>query len=285
MKITGETKTLGIFGYPVSHTLSPIMQNAAIEALGLDYTYLPFEVRPEELGYAVRGLKALNIAGVNVTVPHKERVIQFLDEATDEARLIGSVNTIENRNGVLIGHNTDSRGYIRSLREEAGFEPEGKNVLIIGAGGAARGIIAGLAIEGAFKIFIANRTVERGKGLGMEFGNKFKDIEFAAFPLSSLKDPQLLSSIDLVVNATSMGLEGQGPDIDFTSTPIHTLVSDIVYKPPVTVFLEKAKNAGRKTVGGVGMLIYQGAISFEIWTSRKAPVDVMKRVIQPVCEP
>lgn len=279
MKITGDTQVLGIFGCPVKHSLSPLMQNAAIEALGLNYIYIPFEVRPDDLEAAVKGIKALGIAGVNVTIPHKERVIPFLDEITEEARLIGSVNTIENESGKLIGHNTDSSGYIRSLREDAGFEPKEKKILVIGAGGAARGIIAGLLMEGASEITIANRTVGKGEMLAKEFGEKFKGIRIAALPLSSLKDPQVLSSIDLIVNTTSMDLVGEMPEVEFSLTAPSVVVSDITYKPPVTPFLKKAQDAGRRTIGGLGMLVYQGAISLEIWTSKKAPVEVMKKAL------
>jgi shikimate dehydrogenase len=281
MKIVGETKVLGIFGYPIRHTLSPLMQNAAIEALGLNYVYVPFEVSPSELEAALKGIRALGIKGVNITVPHKEKVISFLDEVREEASLIGAVNTIENRNGRLIGHNTDARGYISALREDAGFDPRGKRVLVIGAGGAARGIIAGLSIEGVSNITIANRTVEKGEALVEEFGKVFHGIRFAAHPLSSLKDPRILSSIGLIINTTSVGLKEGALDVDFTLTPSQTLVSDIVYKPPLTPFLKKAREAGRKTIGGLGMLIYQGAISLEIWTSKKAPVEVMKKSLAP----
>lgn len=279
MRVTGETKLLGIFGYPVKHSLSPLIQNAAIEALGLNYVYVPFEVSPEQIETAVKGVRAFNIIGVNVTVPHKERVIPFLDRLTEEAALIGSVNTIENRDGKLVGHNTDSRGYIRSLREDAGFEPKGKNILIIGAGGAARGIIAGLSMEGVSEIKIANRTVEKGEILAREFQDKFERARFTASSLSALQDPKILLAVDLIVNTTSMGLEGKMPDIDFSLTLPHTLISDIVYKPLITPFLKMAHEAGRKTIGGLGMLVYQGAISLEIWTSRKAPVEVMKNAL------
>lgn len=285
MKVTGETKVIGIFGYPVRHSLSPLMQNAAIEALGLNYIYVPFEVRPEQLESAVNGIRSLGISGVNITIPHKEKVFPSLDEVTEEASLIGSVNTIENKNGRLIGHNTDSSGYIRSLREDAGFEPKGKNILVIGAGGAARGIIAGLSMNDASGIFIANRTLEKGKILAEEFKNKFKNINFSALPLSSLKDPKILSQVDLVVNATSMWLEEASPDVEFSLTPSYTLVSDIVYKPAVTPFLKKAQDAGLKTLGGLGMLIYQGAISLEIWTSQKAHVEVMRNSLRPFLTP
>lgn len=281
MKVTGYTKVLGIFGYPVEHSLSPLMQNAAIEAMGLNYIYIPFEIHPEELETAVKGIRSLGISGVNVTVPHKEAVMKFLDEITEEASLIGSVNTIENKNGRLIGHNTDSRGYIRSLREDAGFDPKGKRALIIGAGGAARGIAFGLFLEGVSEIIIANRTIEKAEEIKINITerDRHKSIQIKTAHLSYLKEPQILSSVDLIVNTTSMGLEGRAPDVDFASTSPHVLISDIAYKPPITSFLKKAQDAGRKTLGGLGMLLYQGAISFEIWTSNKAPVDVMKKAL------
>lgn len=279
MKVTGYTKVLGIFGYPVKHTLSPLIQNAAIEALGLPYVYIPFEVSPENLRSAINGIKSLGIVGVNITLPHKEKVIPFLDEITEEASLIGSINTIENNNDRLIGHNTDSKGYIRSLREDAGFDPKGKKALIIGAGGAARGVIAGLSLNRIAEIFIANRTLEKGEALAAEFRGKFKEVKFSAHPLSALNDPVILSSLDLIVNATSLSLEDRTIGVELSFTPPHVLISDIAYKPPITSFLKQAQEAGRKTLDGLGMLLYQGAISFEIWTSSKAPIDVMKKAL------
>lgn len=279
MKVTGYTKVLGIFGYPVGHTLSPLIQNAAIEALCLPYVYIPFEVSPENLRSAINGIKSLGITGVNITVPHKEKVLPFLDEITEEASLIGSVNTIKNKNGRLIGHNTDSRGYIRSLREDAGFDPKGKKALIIGAGGAARGVIAGLSVNGISEILIANRTLEKGEALAAEFGGKFKEIKFSAHPLSALTDPAILSSLDLIVNATSLSLEDKTIGVELSFTPPHALISVIAYKPPMTSFLKQAQEAGRKTLDGLGMLLYQGAISFEIWTSREAPILIMRKAL------
>ena len=279
MKVTGYTKVLGIFGYPVGHTLSPLMQNAAIEALDIPYIYIPFEVSPENLESAINGIRSLGIIGVNITVPHKEKAIPFLDEITEEASLIGSVNIIENKSGRLVGHNTDSRGYIRSLQEDAGFDPKGKKGLIIGAGGAARGVVAGLSVNGISEIVIANRTLEKGEALAAEFGGKFREIKFSAHPLSSLKYPDILSSLDLIVNTTSIELDGKAVEVELSFIPPHALISDIAYNPPITSFLKQARKAGRKTLDGLGMLLYQGAITFEIWTSNKAPVDVMKKAL------
>ncbi|MBI4746371.1 MAG: shikimate dehydrogenase [Deltaproteobacteria bacterium] len=282
MKITGETKVIGIFGYPVSHTLSPLMQNAALEALGLNYIYVPFEVRPESLEFAVNGIRALGVSGVNVTVPYKESVMKFLDEIDESAGLIGAVNTILNKNGRLKGYNTDSPGYIRSLHEDAGFDPKGKTILVVGAGGGARGIIAGLLLNGTSEIVIANRTIEKAEEIKVNYAKicRRKHIQIKTAPLSYLNDPQILSSVDLIVNTTSMGLEGGFPDVDFSLTSRNVLISDIAYKPPLTQFLKKAQGAGRKISGGLGMLVYQGAISLEIWTGRKAPVEVMKNSLK-----
>lgn len=281
MMLCGDTKVLGIFGYPVRHTLSPLMQNAAIEALGLNYAYLPFEVRPDELGHAVKGIRALDIVGVNVTVPHKETVIPFLDEIDENAMLIGAVNTILNKNGRLIGYNTDAPGYIKSLREESGFDPKGKTILVIGAGGAAMGVIAGLFLSDASVIIIANRTIEKAERIRMSYKEKFLDrgVNIESSTLSCLREPAILSSVDLIVNTTSMGLDGGAPDVDFNSTSPNVLISDISYKPIITAFLQNAREAGRKTIGGLGMLVYQGAISFEIWTGHTPPLDVMKKAL------
>lgn len=282
MKITGKTKVIGIFGYPVSHTLSPLMQNAALEALGLNCIYVPFEVETNDLGAAVKGVRALGLTGVNVTVPHKEAVIPFLDEIDEDSKIIGAVNTILNKNGKLIGYNTDSPGYIRSLREEAGFDPKGKSVIVIGAGGAAKGIACGLFLAGASEIIIANRTIEKANEIRLNLNgiDKYKSEQVAIKTIHLSELNNNISNVDLIVNTTSMSLEGKAPDVDFASTSPHVLVSDIAYKPPLTPFLKRAREAGRKTLGGLGMLVYQGAISFEIWTGQKAPVDVMKNSLK-----
>jgi len=170
--ITGKTKIVGLFGFPVEHTLSPSMHNAAFEALGLDYCYISFNVHPDNLRPAALAIRVLNIAGVNITIPHKEAIIPYLDELDREAELIGAVNTVLNKDGRLIGYNTDGRGFIRSLKEEGGLTPKGKVIMIIGAGGAARSIAFSLALEGAEKIFINDIISEKAKELSCAVSTK-----------------------------------------------------------------------------------------------------------------
>ena len=181
MKITGKTKIVGIFGYPIEHTFSPLMHNAAFSALGLDYCYIPFEVQPKDLKSAVEGIRALNIRGVNITVPHKEAVIKYLDELSKEAKLIGAVNTIENRGGKLIGHNTDGRGFIKSLWDDAKTRVKGKSVLLVGAGGAGKGIAVSCALEGASEIIIANRTIKKADELVRYLKEILRRLNFQQF--------------------------------------------------------------------------------------------------------
>ncbi len=292
MNITAKTKILGIFGYPVSHTISPAMHNAVIKAIGLDMAYLSFEVKPSNLKDAINGIKGLGMLGVNITIPHKETVIKFLDEVSEEARLIGAVNTIVNRDGRLIGHNTDGYGYVSSLKEDCNFNPSGKNIVILGAGGAARGILVALAQKGVNKITVANRTVSRGISLIKTFKGKLPGIKFEAIGLKedvlkiSLKDAHLL------INATPSGMNygASRPcrrdngntvalvqKIPLDSLPKTAIVSDIVYNPLETILLKNAKRLGLTIHGGLGMLIHQGAKSFKLWTGIDAPIDIMRK--------
>lgn len=281
MKITGSTKIAGIFGDPIGHTLSPLMHNAAFESVGLDIVFLPFHVRSDERGAlkkAVESVRALNMVGVNVTIPHKEKVIKHLDWVDDDAALMGAVNTIVNRDGRLLGYNTDGAGFLESLGLDTGLFPEGKRAVIIGAGGAARSIAYALLKNGAVSVVIANRTVKRADGLAVELSARFKKPSIEAVALS---DVALLSTYaskaDLVVNTTSLGMMGKGePEVPLLSFKRGAVVSDIVYRPLETAFLKKAAQAGLKCHTGLGMLVHQGAIAFELWTGVKAPVEVMR---------
>lgn len=281
MKITGSTKTAGIFGDPIGHTLSPHMHNAAFESVGLDIVFLPFHVRSDERGAlkkAVEAVRALNMVGVNVTIPHKEKVIKHLDWVDDDAALMGAVNTIVNRDGRLLGYNTDGAGFLESLGLDTGFFPDGKRAFIIGAGGAARSIAYALLKNGAISVVIANRTIERADFLAKELSERFKKPSVEAVALS---DVALLSTYaskaDLVVNTTSLGMMGKGePEVPLLSFKRGAVVSDIVYRPLETAFLKKAAQAGLKCHTGLGMLVHQGAIAFELWTGVKAPIEVMR---------
>lgn len=278
MNITGKTKTLGIFGYPISHTLSPAMHNAVIKALGLDMAYLPFEVKPSNLKEAINGIKSLGIIGVNITIPHKESVIRFLDAISEEARLVGAVNTIVNKDRKLIGYNTDGSGYIASLKEELGFNPKSKRIIIIGAGGAARGILAALAAQKPKSITVANRTLSRAVSLIKAFKGKFRDTRFEAIGIDDNMLKMSFNSVDLLVNTTSVGMkQSKALKIPLETLPKIAIVSDIIYNPLETLLLKKAKKLGLTTHGGLGMLVHQGARSFKLWTGMDAPMNVMRK--------
>ena len=278
MNITSKTKTLGIFGYPISHTLSPAMHNAVIKALGLDMVYLPFEVKPPNLKEAINGIKSLGIIGVNITIPHKESVIRFLDDISEEARLVGAVNTIVYKDRKLVGYNTDGSGYMASLKEELGFNPKSKRIIIIGAGGAARGILAALATQKPKSITVANRTLSRAVSLIKAFKGKFRDTRFEAIDLDNNMLKMSFNSVDLLINTTSVGMkQSKALKIPLETLPKIAIVSDIIYNPLETLLLKKAKKLGLTTHGGLGMLVHQGARSFKLWTGMDAPMNVMRK--------
>ncbi len=280
MKPSSSTKLIGIFGDPVSHSLSPAMQNAAFEHMGIDAVYLAFHVpaRPAAaLKTAVSSIKALGFMGVNITVPHKEKVIEFLDHVDNEAVDIGAVNTIVNKAGKLIGYNTDARGYIESLRQETGFSPQGKNAVVIGAGGASRAIAFALLKAGAKRLVIANRTLRRAQTLSRDLKKRFLNAEITAVPLDKKFLRPIAEDSLLIVNTTSLGMiNNEELDFPLYSLPTDAVVSDIVYRPLDTGFIKKALIRGLSVHRGLGMLVHQGALAFELWTGKKAPLDVMR---------
>lgn len=271
MKIIGTTKITGIFGYPISHTLSPLMHNAAFEALKLNYVYIPFEVFPKDLSNACNALKALNIRGVNITIPHKEKVIKYLDKIDPLAKAIGSVNTIVNEDGMLIGYNTDGRGFIKDL-ETQGFKPKDKTIFVLGAGGAGRAIISTLSWMGAREIFVMDKNEIAAKNLSQKI-NKVVFVPFGQVE-NYIKD------LDLFVNATPVGMHDSDPSIikDFSNVNKNLFVYDLVYHRKTSLVVQ-AEKAGIKSSNGLGMLIYQGALSFELWTGKKAPISTMRNVL------
>jgi len=268
----------GLIGDPVEHSMSPVMHNAAFRELGIDYVYVPFRVRKGELRQAIEGMKALNIKGLNVTIPHKVDVIQFLDKLDPLAEKIGAVNTIVNDSGVLTGYNTDASGFLQALRE-SGIEPEGKNVVVLGAGGASRAVSFILAERGAHPV-ILNRLEEFdwARELASHISQSF-DREVAALELNRGNLAGVLDKADILVNATSVGMspnEGQTP-VDARLLRPELVVYDIVYNPVKTRLLREAEAAGAMTIGGLDMLVWQGALAFEKWTGQKAPVELMKQ--------
>ena len=269
--------SLGIIGYPIGHSISPVFQQAALDHLGIDATYRAHEIAPEEVAGFVSGLRSPGVLGINVTVPHKVAVIPHIDEVDEWASSAGAVNTIVNRDGRLTGHNTDGSGFLRSLREAGGFDPTGKRVLTLGAGGAARGVVLALVRQQVGHLTIANRTVERAERLA-ELA-RAGDVEAVAIGLSGSEVREAAASADLIVNCTTIGMshgpDEQGSPLSREQIPSTTLVNDLVYNPLETPLLREAAAAGASCLGGIHMLVYQGADSFEMWTGQPAPVDVM----------
>lgn len=276
-EISAKTKVLGIIGDPIEHSKSPEMHKCFAELTNENYLYHAFHVTRDKLADAINGVRALGIAGVNVTAPHKFEVMQYLDEISDDAKMFGSVNTVVNRNGRLYGYNTDARGFYKSLLR-VGIEIKGKDVLIFGAGGATQPIAVLFAMEGVKSLTVINRTEERAKRLA--------DYVFEKTGLA-VSTKRELSHYDVVINTTSAGMAPQleslpCADIDFIDE--NTAVSDMIYNPWETRFLAEAKRRGAKTVNGLGMLIYQGIIAYELFTGATLPesaYETAEKVVIP----
>jgi shikimate dehydrogenase len=255
------------------------MQEAAFEALGLQWRYLLIEVHQGDLEAAINGIRAMNFQGINLTIPHKVQVLKYLDEVSDEARLMGAVNTVRREGKRLIGENTDGKGFLRSLREDAGVDPAGQRVAVLGAGGAARAITVELALAGAAHIIVVNRSPERGR----ELVALLRERTPAPTDFVHWVDRYTLpAGASVLVNATSIGLYPNihdKPDIDYDTIRAGMVVCDVIPNPPHTPFLREAKMRGARTLDGLGMLVYQGAIAFKMWTGHDAPVDVMRHAL------
>ncbi|HVN85622.1 MAG TPA: shikimate dehydrogenase [Candidatus Binatia bacterium] len=274
--IRGSTKIVGIFGDPVAHSRSPAMHNAAFAHLGVDYIYVPLQVKPDDLRAAVVAIRALNLAGVNVTVPHKERILPLLDSVSEAATRAGAVNTVINRAGHLHGENTDGIGFVRALRDR-GVTPRGLRIVVVGAGGAARGVIAALVGSGARRVVIANRTFSRARRLARLFGGRETAIN--VLPLDALTAESTLADADLVVNATAIGLHGERfPDLAYAASRSTCLFYDLLYGAD-TDFLRSARRHRRPTLDGATMLLHQGAAAFSLWTGRRPPLSVMAKAL------
>jgi shikimate dehydrogenase len=268
----GSAKTYCIIGDPIQHSLSPGMQNAAFAATNLNCTYIAFRVPAAELKESVESLRSINVSGFNVTVPHKVEVMKYLDELDTSAKKAAAVNTVNNIEGIFRGYNTDIDGFVEPLRKRQ-VDFSGMHVLLLGAGGAARAVVAALAQEKPTKITIANRNLQRaddlskiGKGLGLKCET-----------LSLEKAQEVSPECDMIVNATTIGLAGEPSPIDHEHIKKGSIVYDIVYRPIVTDLIENAKYAQATVVYGYEMLIEQGAKAFEIWTGLPAPRDAMKK--------
>jgi shikimate dehydrogenase len=276
----GETRLCGIIGDPIEHIMSPVMHNAAFEKMKIDYFYVLFRVKREQLAKAIEDMRALNIRGLNVTIPHKVAIIPFLDKLDPLAEKIGAVNTVVNDEGILTGYNTDATGFLQALLER-GIEPKGKNIVILGAGGASRAISFILAERGS-NLVILNRLLELD--WAEELASKLSKIftkEVEALELNEANLAEVLEKADILINATRVGMT---PNIDETLVPFNLLkpslvVFDIVYNPIKTRLLREAEQAGAETISGIDMLVYQGALAFEKWTGLKAPIELMRKEV------
>ena len=276
--ISGKTQIYGVIGDPIEHSMSPAMHNAAFRELGLDFVYVAFKVSKDSLSNAIHGMRALNIKGLNVTIPHKVTVIPLLDKLDPLAEKIGAVNTIVNDKSILTGYNTDADGFLQVLLEK-GTEPKGKNVVILGAGGASRAISFILAERGA-NLIILNRKLELdwAEELALQISQLFNK-KTTALELNEKNSAKALEKAHILVNATSVGMH---PDINKTPVSSTLLkagltVFDIVYNPLQTRLRKDADAVGAWTISGLDMLAWQGALAFEKWTGRKAPVELMQR--------
>ena len=283
-EINGKTKIIGIIGKNIENSLSPLIHNQIILKHSLNFCYLPFQVAETNLGKAIQGIKALNIRGVNITFPYKEKVIKFLDEVEESALRIGAVNTIVNNKGILIGYNTDVIGFKKSLQEDGKFAIKGEKAVIFGAGGAARAVVYALLEEGIEEISIFNRTLERAKKIKQNLSSFFPKSRISVFPLEEEDMKDKIEKAHLLVNTTSLGI---APQSDNTPLPDEKLfhpdllVYDLIYHPAKTLFLRQAERAGAKIINGLPMLVYQGIESFYLWTGLKPEgKEVLKMIRQ-----
>ena len=273
--LSGASRVYGIVGFPVAQSLSPAMHNAAFHHLGLNAVYVPFPVRPAQLEAAVAGLTAAGICGFNVTIPHKAAILPLLQEVVTEAAAIGAVNTVRQDRGRLIGTNTDGAGFLSSLRHDLGFDPAGKTVLLLGAGGAARGIAFAVLGAGAGRLIIANRTQERAEALAADCRARYSRAIVEGGALTGVDD----CAPHLLINATTVGMgDGRAP-VDPARIGVREAVVDIVYHPAETPLLAHAKRLGLPHANGIGMLLHQGAAAFQFWTDREPPAAVMRAAL------
>ena len=272
--ISGTTQIYGLIGDPVEHSFSPPMMNAAFSYMNLDACYLAFQVETKKVSEAIAGIRALNFAGVNVTVPHKSSVIPYLDEVSPLAKKIGAVNTISIVKGHLKGTNTDFSGFIRSLKK-LNFSPKKKTIALLGSGGSARALVAGLADAGALRVMLHNRTAERAEKLVTEFSQYFPLTQLEAVSLQTIHETPL----DLLVNTTTVGMFSSDLPVDLKKCRKINLLADIIYRPSQTSLLKQAEELGINAVNGIDMLLYQGCDAFTFWTGKRAPEEVMRSQI------
>ena len=275
-RVFGHTFVVGLIGWPVEHSVSPPMQNAAFRALGLDWCYVALPVQPARVKEALAGVWALGLRGINVTVPHKQAVVSLVDELTPAARVIGAVNTVLVREDRLIGHNTDAGGFLRAVRE-TGLAVEGCSALVLGAGGAARAVVYALASVSA-QVTILNRSLDRARSLAHDLGAIDPGARLSAGPLDAAALQREAPRADLIVQTTPLGMWPHiesTPWVEEVPYPSGALLFDLVYNPRETRLMQWARRAGAKASHGLGMLVHQGAEAFKMWTGQEPPIEVM----------
>jgi len=276
------SSNIGVMGHPIGHTKSPIFQQAGLDELGIDETFEAWDVLPENLEAKVATFRESGFIASCVTLPYKQDVIPLVDELTEAAEAIGAVNWIFNRDGKLVGHNTDGSGFLRALKEKAGFDPKGANAVVFGAGGAARAIIYALKTAGVNRLTIANRTVETAQALA----NDFSEGRFKPTATGMTRDEltNYVPYANLLVNTTSLGMAGGPAELATPATAdmisADAVGYDAVYAPPITKFLREVEEAGGEPAGGMTMLVFQGIEGFEMATGKTAPVDTMFSAIE-----
>jgi shikimate dehydrogenase len=287
---TGATRLAGVIGDPVRHSLSPVLHNAALSALGLDWAYLAFPVPAGRAREALIGAAALGVEGLSVTMPHKTAVAEALDRCSATATALRAVNTVVRQQDELVGESTDGQGFIDSLRSEPGFDPSGRRCLIVGAGGAARAVVLALAQAGAAEVVVVNRTPERGRAAATLAG-----------PVGHMGQPPEIEGMDLVVNATPLGMMAGGPNGRAEAPPLGEggdpsplveldrlgpgqVLVDLVYLPPTTSLMEEARRRGVTAVNGVGMLVHQAGLAFKLWTGEEPPLAAMRAAADDVLQ-
>lgn len=279
-RIKGSTQLTCIIGSPVDHSKSPYMHNLAFEKLGLDYAYMAFDIKEGALKQGVDGLRTLNVRGFNITMPHKQEVMKYLDKIEEDAKLIGAVNTVLNNNGKLIGYNTDGKGFIKSL-EERNVKYIDEKIVIIGAGGAAKAIAIELALKGVKNIVIVNRTLEKAEAISHTINKNIEGSESRSLVLDEKLLKEELKDASILINTTSVGMgDSIDKNIIKNEDTLHKdlFVADLIYNPVKTKFLSMAEEKGCRIMNGLDMLVYQGALVFKIWTGADMPVEVMKKM-------
>ena len=273
MKIDGYTRLAAVVANPIKHSISPFIHNSAFEATNTNGVYLAWEVDAAELAETVANIRRYQMYGINLSMPYKEQVIPYLDQLSEEACLIGAVNTVVNREGTLIGYNTDGKGFFKSLPS---FKISGKRMVLLGAGGAAKAILAQAILDGVSQIsvFVRSSSMEKTR----PYLEKIQNATGFRVDLLALEDVQVLqdsiTQADLLVNVTSVGMDGSSQPIPTSIVlPDKLMVADVIYQPFETPFLKWAKNQGNQSINGLGMLLYQAAEAFELWTGKEMPTD------------